>query len=295
MTSLARRMNPSLTSGVPGVLATTCVAFGLGLAIPGTTFAVPGAARTAPAAAAAKTPAVAATKAPTAAAKKVPASAEAKAPAAEFPAASLIIEFNASAEDIGVQFFLDAEEWQTVRILDPSGKEAFRSTARGRLLDQGGGTELFLESVEPELGEVPLDEFFATFPEGTYTFLGRTPDGERLSSTVEFTHVIPAGPEIVLPVGSSEECTENVPIPAVIAWNDVTTTIDGSPLEVDRYEVIVENDESNFDVHMAPGADTQITVPDEFLTPGTEYNFEVLAIEAGGNQTITEGCFVTAE
>ena len=142
---------------------------------------------------------------------------------------------------------------------------------------------------------VPLDEFFENFPEGTYTFLGRTPDGERLASTVEFTHVIPAGPEIVLPVGSSEECTENVPIPAVIAWNDVTTTIDDSPLEVDRYEVIVENDESNFDVHMAPGADTQITVPSEFLTPGTEYNFEVLAIEAGGNQTITEGCFVTAE
>ena len=287
MTSLASRMNPSLTSGVHGVLATTCVAFGLGFATPGTALAVPGAARAAPAAAAAKGPAAAAAKSPAAAASK--------APAAEFPAASLIIEFNASAEDVGVQFFLDAEEWQAVRILDPSGKEVFRSTARGRLLGQGGGTELFLESVEPELSELPLDEFFENFPEGTYTFLGRTPDGERLASTVEFTHVIPAGPEIVLPVGSSEECTENVPIPAIIAWNDVTTTIDDSPLEVDRYEVIVENDESNFDVHMAPGADTQITVPSEFLTPGTEYNFEALAIEAGGNQTITEGCFITAE
>ena len=103
------------------------------------------------------------------------------------PTASLIIEFNASAEDIGVQFFLDADEWQTVRILDPSGKEVFQSTARGRLLDQGGGTELFVESVEPELIELPLNEFFAIFPAGTYTFLGRTPDGERLSSAVEFT------------------------------------------------------------------------------------------------------------
>ena len=46
---------------------------------------------------------------------------------------------------------------------------------------------------------------------------------------------------------------------------------------------------------MAPGADTQITVPGEFLSPGAEYNFEVLAIEAGGSQTIREGCFVTAE
>jgi hypothetical protein len=265
MTSLAQRSNRSHTSGRPGALAATCVVLGLGLAAPG-------------------------------AAKSAPVAAAKKAPAAEFPAARLIIEFNASAEDVGVQFFLDADEWQTVRILDPSGKEVFQSTARGRLLDQGGGTELFVESVEPELTELPLDEFFEIFPAGTYTFLGRTPDGERLASTVEFTHVIPAGPEVVLPVGSTgDECTENVPIPAVIAWNDVTTTIDDSPLEIDHYEVIVENDDSNFDVHLPPGADTSITVPTEFLTPGTEYIFEVLAIEAGGNQTITEGCFVTSE
>jgi hypothetical protein len=35
-------------------------------------------------------------------------------------------------------------------------------------------------------------------------------------------------------------------------------------------------------------------VPAEFLKPGTDYNFEVLAIAEGGNQTITEGCFRTA-
>ena len=200
MTSLAKQSKRSHTSGRPGGLVASCVALGLGLAIPG-------------------------------AVESAPAVSAKKAPAAEFPAATLIIEFNASAEDVGVQFFLDADEWQTVRILDPSGKEVFQSTARGRLLDQGGGTELFVESVEPELIELPLDEFFEIFPAGTYTFLGRTPDGERLASTVEFTHVIPAGPEVVLPVGSTEECTENVPIPAVIAWNDVTATIDGSPLD----------------------------------------------------------------
>jgi hypothetical protein len=34
-------------------------------------------------------------------------------------------------------------------------------------------------------------------------------------------------------------------------------------------------------------------VPEEFLEDGTEYKFEVLAIEASGNQTITEGAFET--
>jgi hypothetical protein len=38
-----------------------------------------------------------------------------------------------------------------------------------------------------------------------------------------------------------------------------------------------------------------VTVPAELLEPGTEYGFEVLAIEEGGNQTITESCLVTAD
>ena len=37
---------------------------------------------------------------------------------------------------------------------------------------------------------------------------------------------------------------------------------------------------------------TAITVPAAFLSAGTEYAFEVLAIEGGGNQTITESCLV---
>jgi hypothetical protein len=31
-------------------------------------------------------------------------------------ASTMIIEYNASAKDIGVQFFLDSEGWRTVRI-----------------------------------------------------------------------------------------------------------------------------------------------------------------------------------
>jgi hypothetical protein len=44
-----------------------------------------------------------------------------------------------------------------------------------------------------------------------------------------------------------------------------------------------------------PGTATQVTLPPEFvasLAPG-EHPFEVLAIEASGNQTITEGSFTT--
>jgi len=37
-----------------------------------------------------------------------------------------------------------------------------------------------------------------------------------------------------------------------------------------------------------------LSVPLELLQPGKEYIGEVLAVEKGGNQTITEFCFTTA-
>jgi hypothetical protein len=42
-----------------------------------------------------------------------------------------------------------------------------------------------------------------------------------------------------------------------------------------------------------PASTTSVTVPAEFLEPGTQYKVEVLAIEASGNQTITEVEFMT--
>jgi hypothetical protein len=56
-------------------------------------------------------------------------------------------------------------------------------------LTQGGGTEMFVESNEPTLDELSLEEFFEIFPEGTYRFAGRTPEGgidRRPSSRTTF-------------------------------------------------------------------------------------------------------------
>ena len=221
-----------------------------------------------------------------------------KKPAVEFEEVRLIIEFNATDEDVGVQFFLDVDTWQSVRIFNPAGKEIFDARTKSSLLTQGGATEMFVESNEPTLDELSLEEFFEIFPEGTYRFAGRTPDGATLSGETEFSHDIPAGPEIVLPVVSEDACAEDVPIPVVIDWNEVTTNIDGDPIDIEAYEVIVggeEGDNVNFDVVMSADLGTTLTVPAELLEPGTEYEFEVLAIAENGNQTITETCFVTAD
>jgi hypothetical protein len=207
----------------------------------------------------------------------------------------MIIEFNSSAEDIGVQFFIDAEEWQNVKVFDPEGEQIFSATAKGAVAAQGGGSELFLESDEPGLTDLSLDEFFDRFPEGTYKFVGRAPDCVKLVGTFKFTHRVPKGPEVVSPVGEGdEECAQDVSIPAVIKWKQVDESIANKPIDIRGYEVIVEDDERTFDV-LLPADATQVTVPAEFLVAGTEYNFEVLAIEEGRNQTITEGCFETEE
>ena len=210
-------------------------------------------------------------------------------------AATMIIEYNASAEDIGIQFFLDSNGWRTVEIFDPRGAEIFGAETEGSLTRQGGGTELFLESVEPLIEDLPLETFFRRFPEGQYKFRARGNDGILQLGSVKFTHDVPAGADIVMPVGVGDaECAMNVPLPALIAWNPVTRSISDEPLDIVRYEVIVENADLNFDVKFPADTGTMLTVPDGLLRPGTDYIFEVLAVETGGNQTLTEGCFTTA-
>ena len=41
-----------------------------------------------------------------------------------------------------------------------------------------------------------------------------------------------------------------------------------------------------------PGSVHRLTVPSEFLERSVHYKYEVLAIDAGGNQTLTERSFV---
>ena len=42
-----------------------------------------------------------------------------------------------------------------------------------------------------------------------------------------------------------------------------------------------------------PPSVTSIAIPDGFLEPGTAYNWEVLAIEESGNQTLSSSAFET--
>lgn len=103
-------------------------------------------------------------------------------------------------------------------------------------------------------------------------------------SKAVLTHAVPAGPSVVAVVDGET---------VVIRWDPVVGPADILPDEnvvVVGYQVIA----GEFQVTL-PASRNEVTLPREFvasLAPG-KHDFEVLAIEAGGNQTITEGSFET--
>lgn len=203
--------------------------------------------------------------------------------AATFKIARIYIEYNDSANDLGFHVSLDAEDWKTLEIVNPAGTTIFEVEGKGGYQDLGM-TELFFEGAEPSLDEFPLEDLLALFPEGKYKFIGTTVGGARLMSTATLSHAVPDGPSV-----SAEVNDDTV----VIRWDPVTSAPEDFPVQrvqVVGYQIIV----GSFQVTL-PASSTEVTVPREFvesLGPGAQ-DFEVLAIEASGNQTITEGSFET--
>jgi Fibronectin type III domain len=214
-------------------------------------------------------------------------SADAQPSAIPFEQAKLIVEVNGTAGDAGLQFSLDSDEpWRSIEISNPAGQKIVDVDAKSNLRDFGL-TELFSESNEPPFDEQPIDEFLARFPAGEYPFSGTTVDGQRLTGTATLTHNLPLGPVVVSP----PEGATVAPDAAVVQWQPAAQP---AGVNIVGYQVIVERQDPLrvFSADL-PATATSLTISPEYLEPATDYNVEVLAIDAGGNQTITESSFVT--
>lgn len=132
-------------------------------------------------------------------------------------------------------------------------------------------------------------------------------NGSILTGAVTFSHDVPAPTAIIYPALAEDEENAGEALVSIddlmIEWADVTKTVDGGPLTITAYKVIitkVEHDSPHslsqpiFDVHVPADRNT-LTVPVEFLEPDTVYELEVLALEESGNQTISIGFFQTDE
>lgn len=229
-----------------------------------------------------------------------------------FKATSIIIE--TTDNDIELQAFVDGGPVKSLQISDVRERKIFNLNTRRELGQQGLSELTFASEPDhfPEDALAPSEEanevvraFLNKFPAGNYEFEGKTVDGAELEDEATLTHVLPALPEIVAPVSFSDEPPVVDPFNLVIEWNPVTTQfLNNGPVEIIEYQVILDQVEplrtnswidgtARRGLINVPGNVTRLTVPPEYLLPGTLYDFEVLAIEASGNATISVGEFIT--
>ena len=225
----------------------------------------------------------------------------------ELSATKLFIEHNATDADTGVHALFAADGWTRLCLTDPNGEQLIVVEPEGHL-GELGLADLFWESRKPENSEYSIEQLKEDFPEGDYQVSGVDLEGKPLAGTALFTHSIPAPATITEPEPLAEdaETAGEVTVPSEgfeVRWEPVTETIDGEPLTVTGYEVIVTD--ANFedphgfakpvyDVHLGPDM-TSVSVPPEFFDAATVYEIEVLVLEESGNQTISLGFFSTPQ
>ena len=201
--------------------------------------------------------------------------------AEKFEEARIYIEYNSTDNDLGFHVFLDGEDWKSLKIINPAGTTIFAVQGKAGYR-QLGLTELFFEGAEPSLDDFPLQDLLALFPEGRYEFVGTTIEGDSITRNARLSHAVPSGPDVSANVDDDK---------VVIRWNTVDGPPPGFPLKnvvIVEYQVIV----GSFEVTL-PASENKVTLPREFvqtLEPG-EHEFEVLAIDRSGNQTITSDSF----
>ena len=217
--------------------------------------------------------------------------------------AKLIIEYNSTDDDIGVHGAFDDHGWSELCVFDPSGRPIVVVDPRRQLNDLTMAG-IFFESREPPSSEFSMADLAAAFPEGRYAVRGRSFDGTVLSGRATFTHDVSAPPTITSPEIADEPDQTGLPVSRAgldVGWDHVTETVTGDPITITGYQVIITkvvHDDPNgfsrptYDVHV-PATQSSLSVPMEFLEPGTVYELEVLALERSGNQTISVGFFMT--
>ena len=190
----------------------------------------------------------------------------------EFEIASVFFERNATDGDLEAIFAIQAgdEGLETLLVLGPNNRTMINLTTLG------GTREYEFESPEPPDQQIIMN----AYPEGTYLFVGITLNGEMLVSQDVLSHQLPDTPTLLSP----SEGEIGVPLNTIISWSAVPCAV--------SYFVEVESDEFSFESKL-PCSVTNIGVPDNFLSPDTEYELQICTVSSGGNMHCIETTFTT--
>lgn len=203
-----------------------------------------------------------------------------QAPVSEFSIAKIFLEQNfsdgqtetvivAKGGDTGLKRF-----W----LFAPNGKLVYEFTSpnNGRNI---GAREIIVESPEPS----DLDIVLRAYPQGIYTFIGESFQGEWLYSRSTLSHAIPSPATITFPSQGSTVSRYALSI----TWTPVTGAA--------SYVVELKNKDNGrkLEVQVA-GNENLFQAPPAWVVPNANYQVGVFAINAAGNKTAIELTFFTA-
>ena len=198
----------------------------------------------------------------------------------EIATAKLIIEYNATDQDIGVHGAFDDHGWKGLCVFDPDGRLVLQVSPQSQLRDLTMAG-IFFESREPPASEFSFADLHASVPGGQYTVRARVlrrhdPDRERHvhARRSRGARDRPT-PELAADPQRREEGARAARRTWWSAGMDVTQTVSGEPVDITGYEVIVTNEgaadpygfsQPIYDVHVPPSLNS-LRVPVEFLEP----------------------------
>jgi len=163
-------------------------------------------------------------------------------------------------------------ELQDVHVFRPDGELFLELSGRA-----GGLSGI---SVEQRVSE--FDSLLRDYPYGDYEIRATTTDGRRALGTVHFSFELPAAPRIVSPAPDAVGVATS---DLVLSWSPARGAV--------NYRLELEQDENDGLTVALPPGQRSFRVPDGFLARGTETRFEVAAIGANGNSSLSEITFTT--
>ncbi len=194
--------------------------------------------------------------------------------------ASVHLERNVTDQDgeafIEVKAGECALRW--LRVERPDGIPVAYYNSQGR---RGlGGQQLVFETPEPS-----VDAVVQAYPPGVYKFIGRTLCGDDLTATAPLVRTFPRASQFTFPADGAEDIS---PVGLRIEWTPVAG--------VDHYVVELEQKDLGLAFKTpVPAGTTALSIPDELLRPGVEYQIGIGTFSVGGNGSFFESTFTTAD
>ena len=189
----------------------------------------------------------------------------------EFDDLTMTFEVN-SDPDAGVLLHADTgESLARLAIRGPNGERVFGLVSQDPV--GLGLTEIFWETAEPDVPSA-----FLAYPEGEYTVVARTYDGNIVSGVAHVSHDLLEYPVVTAPADGAELPFDDV----VIEWNlDPKAASYWIEFDVETEELAY-----NYTIPIPPG-ETEFELPEELLFPGATVFAGVAAVGENGNAILT--------